>query len=87
MKTLKLVLVVAGASLLLAGCGGGHGIVGTVVNAPLASAGSVKGAKVGINVYLQNDEAPGAAFMDPAVIGYGIPAGGHTINSHKLLPG
>ncbi len=77
MKTTKLVLVVAGASLLLAGCGGArHGIVGTVVNAPLASAGTVKDAKAGINVYLQSDEAPGAAFMDPAVIGYGIPPGG-----------
>ncbi len=76
MKAVKLVLVMAGASILLAGCGGKHGIVGTIVNAPLASAGVVKGAKVGINVYLQSDEAPGAAFMDPAVIGYGIPPGG-----------
>ena len=53
-----------------------EGIVSTIVNAPLSASGTVKGARVGINVYLQSDAAPGAAFMDPAVIGYGIPAGG-----------
>ena len=51
-------------------------MVSTIVNAPLSASGTVKDARVGINVYLQSHAAPGAAFMDPAVIGYGIPAGG-----------
>ena len=52
------------------------GIVSTIVNAPLSATGTVKDARVGINVYLQKPDAPGIEFMDPAVIGYGIPAGG-----------
>lgn len=52
------------------------GIVSEIVNAPLSASGTVKNARVGINVYLQSAEAPGADFMDPAVDGYGIPAGG-----------
>ncbi len=52
------------------------GLVSTIVNAPLSATGTVAGTRVGINVYLQSDAAQGAAFMDPAVIGYGIPAGG-----------
>ena len=51
-------------------------IVSTIVNAPLAAAGTVQGAKAGINVYLQNEQAPGMEFMDPKIVGYGIPAGG-----------
>ena len=53
-----------------------QGIVSKIVNSPLSAAGLVRGAHTGINVYLQNDQAPGAAFMNPEVIGYGIPAGG-----------
>ena len=53
-----------------------HGIVNSIVNAPLAAAGTVRDGRVGINVYLQSASAPGAAFMDPKVPGYGIPAGG-----------
>jgi len=52
------------------------GVVGSIVNAPLSATGTVKNARVGINVYLQNEAAPGIDFMDPAVTGYGIPAGG-----------
>ena len=52
------------------------GIVGAIVNAPLSATGTVQGARTGINVYLQSAEAPGIAFMDPGVTGYGIPAGG-----------
>ena len=52
------------------------GLVSTIVNAPLSATGTLAGTRVGINVYLQSDAAQGAAFMDPAVIGYGIPAGG-----------
>lgn len=53
------------------------GMVSTIVNAPLSASGTIKDARVGINVYLQTSEVPGADFMDPAVDGYGIPAGGH----------
>ncbi|MCF6231707.1 MAG: hypothetical protein L3J36_01200 [Rhodobacteraceae bacterium] len=53
------------------------GIVGDIVNAPLSATGTVQGARTGINVYLQSDDAKGMEFMDPGVLGYGIPAGGH----------
>ena len=52
------------------------GIVGTIVNAPLSATRTMQGARTGINVYLQSEAAPGIEFMDPAVIGHGIPAGG-----------
>lgn len=54
----------------------GDGIVSTMVNAPLSASGTVSGARVGINVYLQSDAATGVDFMDPLVVGHGIPAGG-----------
>ncbi len=62
--------------LPLTGTASAHGIVNSIVNAPLAAAGTVRDGRVGINVYLQSASAPGAAFMDPKVPGYGIPAGG-----------
>lgn len=62
--------------LAWAGASRADGIVSTIVNAPLSATGTVKGARVGINVYLQNSEAPGIEFMDPKVVGYGIPKGG-----------
>ncbi len=52
------------------------GIVATIVNAPLSATGTLAGARVGINVYLQNASSTGDDFMDPNVIGYGIPKGG-----------
>ncbi len=52
------------------------GIVSTIVNAPLTASGTVTDARVGINVYLQSDAAPGLEFMDPAVTGFGIAPGG-----------
>jgi hypothetical protein len=55
---------------------GADGIVSAIVNAPLSASGTVRDARVGINVYLQSPEAPGLEFMDPAVIGYGIAPGG-----------
>lgn len=66
--------------LLIAGLTGrgamAHGIVSKIVNAPLTATGTVKGARIGINVYLQKSSAPGIEFMDPKIRGYGIPAGG-----------
>jgi hypothetical protein len=52
------------------------GMVSAVVNSPLASSGLVRDARAGVNVWLQSDAAPGLEFMDPKVVGYGIPAGG-----------
>ena len=52
------------------------GIVSAVVNSPLSASGLVRDARVGINVWLQSDAAPGLEFMDPNVTGYGIPSGG-----------
>ncbi|MCZ6534061.1 MAG: hypothetical protein O7A08_14000, partial [SAR324 cluster bacterium] len=51
-------------------------IVSDVVSSPLSAAGTVRGAHTGLNVYLQSPAAEGLDFMDPAVVGYGIPAGG-----------
>lgn len=77
MKTAKLLAL---ASIGLTGGLGqmalADGIVSTIVNAPLSATGTLAGTRVGINVYLQNDTVQGADFMDPKVIGYGIPAGG-----------
>lgn len=53
-----------------------HNIVSTIVNAPLSASGTVKDARVGINVYLDSEAAPGLEFMDPAVTGFGIAPGG-----------
>ncbi len=53
-----------------------HGIVSKIVNSPLSAAGAVMSGRVGVNVYLQKPAAMGGAFMDPKVVGYGIPAGG-----------
>jgi hypothetical protein len=53
-----------------------HNIVSTIVNAPLSASGTVKDARVGINVYLDSEAAPGLDFMDPAVTGFGIAPGG-----------
>jgi len=53
-----------------------EGLVAKIVNAPLSATGTLAGARVGINVYLQSDAAMGDAFMNPEVIGYGIPEGG-----------
>ena len=63
-----------GAGLLAGACS--TNIVADVVSSPLSAASTVAGAKSGLNVYLQKPEAEGMEFMDPAVVGYGIPAGG-----------
>ncbi len=67
--------VVAALGLWSAGAQA-HNIVSTIVNAPLSASGTVKDARVGINVYLDSKAAPGLDFMDPAVIGFGIAPGG-----------
>lgn len=74
-NTARILLALAAVSLW-PGSAGADGIVSTIVNAHLSATGTVKDARVGINVYLQKPEAPGIEFMDPKVVGYGIPAGG-----------
>lgn len=79
MKGFKLLAVgaVVATSALGSAAAMADGIVSTIVNSPLSAAGTVREARVGINVYLQRADAPGMEFMDPKVVGYGIPAGGH----------
>ena len=69
-------LLVAFATTLLSATALADGIVATVVSSPLSSTGTVSGYPTGINIYLQSDEAQGYRFMDPAIEGYGVPAGG-----------
>lgn len=52
------------------------GIVSQIVSAPIFANGTVRDIPSGINIYLQNDNAQGLDFMNPDVIGYGIPPGG-----------
>ena len=78
-KTLLSPTCIALASLayaLSAGPALADGIVAKIVSSPLAAASTVRGARTSINVYLQRPAAPGIEFMDPKVLGYGIPAGG-----------
>lgn len=76
MTRLSRTMIAAALWAILATPAVAEGIVSKIVNSPLSAAGLVRGAHAGINIYLQSDEAPGPAFMNPAVIGYGIPAGG-----------
>jgi hypothetical protein len=76
MTRLFAMALVAGLSLTFSGAVRADGIVSTIVNAPLSATGTVQNARVGINVYLQRLEAPGIEFMDPEVVGLGIPKGG-----------
>ena len=53
-----------------------EGIVSKVTSAPIFANGIVRDVRSGINIFLQTDQNPGDAFLDPAVPGYGIPPGG-----------
>lgn len=53
-----------------------EGIVSHITSAPVFPNGIVQNVRSGINVFLQTDEKPGDLFLDPAVVGYGIPANG-----------
>lgn len=75
LHTLRLVLLACSMAFSVTICA--DGIVSKLVNSPLSAAGLVKGAGVGINVYLQSEEVQGIEFMDPNVIGYGVEPGGH----------
>ncbi|MEM7069194.1 MAG: hypothetical protein AAF478_09945 [Pseudomonadota bacterium] len=51
-------------------------IVAKVTGAPIFANGIVRDVRSGINIFLQREESAGDTFLDPAIIGYGIPAGG-----------
>jgi hypothetical protein len=53
-----------------------EGIVSQVVSAPIFANGTVRDIPSGINIYLQTDNVRGLDFMNPDVLGYGIPPGG-----------
>lgn len=53
-----------------------EGVVSQVVSAPIFANGTVRDIPSGINIYLQTDNVRGLDFMNPDVIGYGIPPGG-----------
>ncbi|MEE8534494.1 MAG: hypothetical protein V3S45_00520 [Kiloniellales bacterium] len=76
MRKMMRVLLGFGATLAVVSPALADGIVSAIVNAPLSAAGTVRDARAGINVYLQRPEAPGLEFMDPNVLGFGIPKGG-----------
>ncbi len=52
------------------------GIVSRDTAAPIHPNGIVRDIRSGLNIHLQSDEVRGLDFMDPAVLGYGLPAGG-----------
>lgn len=52
------------------------GLVSMVVSSPIFANGTVRDMRSGINIYLQSSKARGLDFMDPAVMGHGIPPGG-----------
>lgn len=53
-----------------------EGIIGSVVSSPLAADGTVDGARTGINIYLEKPDAAGIEFMNPEIVGYGVPPKG-----------
>lgn len=73
---LKLIVGIMLGSLAIMPTALAEGIVAKVVSSPISATGTVQGAITDLNVYLQSDEAQGIDFMDPNVIGYGIPANG-----------
>jgi hypothetical protein len=63
-------------SIMAGGPSFADGMVGMVVSAPIFANGTVRDIRTGINIYLQSAAARGLDFMDPEVVGYGIPPGG-----------
>lgn len=72
LKTVILATIIAGMSTAAMA----DGMINTIVNSPLSATGTLSGTRVGINIYLQKPDAMDLEFMDPNVIGYGIPKGG-----------
>ncbi|MCP5073163.1 MAG: hypothetical protein GY947_07690 [Rhodobacteraceae bacterium] len=72
----KIMPALALCALGIPNAGNADGMISKIVNAPLSATGTVVNARVGINVYLQKPDAMGIEFMEPKVVGYGIPPGG-----------
>jgi len=53
-----------------------EGIVSEITSAPIHPNGIVRDVRSGLNIHLQTDKVRGLDFMDPAVLGYGLPPGG-----------
>lgn len=53
-----------------------EGIVSRITSAPVFANGIVKDIPAGLNIHLQTDNVQGLDFMDPRVVGYGVPPGG-----------
>ncbi len=88
------VLVAALSVVLLcitAGVARADGMVAKVTSAPIFPNGIVRDIRAGINIFLQSDAAQGDAFLNPDVVGYGIPAGGRMevelISGYERDPG
>ncbi|MEO0327749.1 MAG: hypothetical protein AAF217_04040 [Pseudomonadota bacterium] len=64
-------LLAAGAAPVRA-----DGIVNSVISAPVHPNGLVRDMRSGINILLQRPDAMGESFLDPRVVGFGIPSGG-----------
>ncbi|MDH3580244.1 MAG: hypothetical protein OEM91_06415 [Hyphomicrobiales bacterium] len=52
------------------------GMVAAVVNSPIFANGTVRDIRSGINIYLQSEQVGGLDFLDPKILGHGIPPGG-----------
>jgi len=52
------------------------GIVSAITAAPIHANGIVRDIRSGLNIHLQTNSVQGMDFMDPAVPGFGLPAGG-----------
>jgi len=53
-----------------------EGIVSRVTSTPVFANGTLRDIPSGINIHLQTDNVQGLDFMNPEVLGYGVPPGG-----------
>lgn len=74
--SIRLFTLVLGLLLGLVSLAQAQGIVSQITSAPVAPNGIVKDHRSAINVHLQSNKVQGRAFMNPSVVGYGIPANG-----------
>lgn len=71
------VAVVCAAMSLTAHAARADGLISKIASAPILANGLLTDMRSGTNIFLQSESAPGDAFLDPAVIGYGIEPGGY----------
>ena len=73
--TLRIILAL-GIFLSVVSSAFADGIVSRVTSSPVFANGIVRDIRSGLNIHLQTDDALGLDFMNPEVIGYGVPPGG-----------